>query len=69
MVSSVEAKNASCGYVCLACILSLSLSLSARFLVQELRESLSELAEACLTHLPNLLAKYQVRVCSCSSHE
>ena len=33
-----------------ACILSLSLSF--RFLVQELRESLSELPQACLTRLP-----------------
>ena len=39
---------------------SLSLPLYFRLIVQELRESLSELAEACLTHLPNLLAKYQV---------
>lgn len=28
---------------------------------QELREAMSELAEACLTSLPNLLAKYQVK--------
>ena len=27
---------------------------------QEIRESVSELTEVCLTHLPNLLAKYQV---------
>lgn len=26
-----------------------------------MRESVADLAEACLTHLPNLLAKYQVK--------
>lgn len=31
------------------------------FLDQAMREAVADLAEACLTHLPNLLAKYQVK--------